>query len=92
MDDAGRYAVYVGHARLWLSVAAGCAAGCLRLEGLAGFALYAVLCVAALTAAVRAAWPRQTGSVTEVAMHSVFSGLFTFALFWTLLFNLVGNE
>ena len=92
MEEGARHSVYVGHARLWLSLVAGSVAGMLRLEGLAGFVLYAAVCVAGLTAAVRAVWPRQTGPAAEVAMNCVFSGLFTFALFWTLLFNLFNSE
>ena len=91
MDDAARFVVYIGHARLWLSVLAGSLAGMLRLESLWGFALYAAVCVAGLTAVVRRRWPRESGPVSEVAMNSVFSGLFTFCLFWTLVFNLFAS-
>jgi hypothetical protein len=67
-------------------------AGLLRLEGLLGFVLYAAVCVAGLTAVVRTRWPREAGPVSEVAMNSIFSGLFTFCLFWTLVFNLFVGE
>ncbi len=92
MDPAARFAVYVGHARLWASVLVGSLTGVLQLEGLAGFVVYAAVCVAGLSVAVKMYKPREAGPVTDVAMNSIFSGLFTYALFWTLFFNLFADE
>ncbi|KAJ1929238.1 hypothetical protein IWQ60_001348 [Tieghemiomyces parasiticus] len=73
--------------------AAGCAAGILGLAGWAGFVLYTASwsTLAALLFLLKAqSQPtRYFPSAAGIATHGIFSGLFTFVLFWTLAFNLV---
>ncbi len=81
--------VVVSHLRLWFSVLFGSLAGVLRLEGLSGFVLYAVMCLVGLSAAVKWKRPQEAGSWSDLMSNSVFSGLFTFLMFWTLWYNLL---
>lgn len=81
-----RNLIYVGHARLYAAVVTGVLAGVLQLENLWGFFFYLGLCVVGLTAVVVSS-RENLSPVGHVAMESIFSGLFTFCLFWVLAFN-----
>jgi hypothetical protein len=84
---SGPVALVVSHSRLWLSVVFGSLAGVLRLEGASGFVLYVMVCLVGLSIAIRRLRPADSGAWSELLSNSVFSGLFTFCLFWTLWFN-----
>ena len=88
MDPAARNLVYIGHGRIYASIFTGCLAGLLELENLWGFGLYVAVCIVALTAVVRFNKHNQSPD-SHVAMQSVFSGLFTFCLFWVLVYNIM---
>ena len=64
----------------------GLLAGLMQLENLWGFAFYILVCVGGLTAVV---WSSRENNLplSDVATFSIFSGLFTFCLFWVLAFN-----
>ena len=89
MDETVRNSILIGHARIYLSVVVGFVVGALAVEGLSGFLVYFGVCVVGLSVLVRlVVFKDKAGPWGDVFTHSVFSGLFTFALFWTLAFNL----
>lgn len=82
----------VNFSRVFTSIAAGCAAGVLGFTGLYGVVFFLVS-VAASSALL---WAKTSGDVetffpntAALVTTSLFPGVMTFVLFWTLLYNMV---